>query len=59
MVKPLILLRPRAMSSSAEEETPRAVPIRRPALIQMCEDGVSSIVSHPNVVASGKTSGSI
>lgn len=57
MTKPLNLHRPRAFSSSAEEETPRAVPTQRSALIQMCEDGVNNIVSHQNMVTIGKMPG--
>ena len=57
MVKPLISLYPRAMSSASEEETPRPIPMRRAALIQTCEDGVERLVSQQNTLTPGKTPG--
>ena len=57
MTKPLNLLRPRPLSCSSEDEPPRAVPIRRAALIQMCEDGVHTVVSHTHTVTLGKMPG--
>lgn len=57
MAKSLNPLKPRAILTNSEEEPSRAVPIRRAALIQMCEDGVNTVLSHSNVVTSGKMSG--
>jgi len=57
MVNPLNLLRPRALSSSSEDEPSYPVPDKRRAMIQKNEDGVQSLISHQYMVMPGRIPG--